>query len=96
MSEEARKAAENVAVKRIVNRIADKSACGKLDCLGDMADAARSGWNAHAEHTAAIREKAMALVERIAEIEEYDHVEYPELVDELTALKAALEETNDK
>lgn len=87
MSEEARKAAENVAVKRIVNRIADKSACGKLDCLGDMADAARSGWNAHAEHTAAIREKSLALVTRLTPSCE---------LTELTALKAALEETNDK
>lgn len=90
MSEEARKAAENVAVKRIVNRIADKSACGKLDCLGDMADAARSGWNAHADHTAAIRLPMYALIQRIEHLCAANNE--PELP-ELTALKAELEKT---
>ncbi len=61
-----------------------------------------AGWNAHAEHTAAIRrEKAVALVAAADKFLVFREVSvsYGELVakkkftEELTALKAALEET---
>ncbi len=50
------------------------------------------GWDAHAEHTAAIRAKADALVVALTEGEDdYDGLVYYEYAAELAALKTALE-----
>lgn len=53
------------------------------------------GQNAHTSHTAAIREKAEALVAKLDEaLADFDGIYRSELSDELTALKAELEKGN--
>lgn len=63
--------------------------CGFTDdCFRYFNRGIDTGWNAHADHTAAIREKALALVEVL---ERWPAGPLDDYRNKLTALKAALE-----
>lgn len=90
MSEEARKARK--AARRLsIEEWAEESRILSIPVeptnRADFMSGFDRGWNAHTSHTAALREKAEALVERIERGEELLGVVYG---DEVTALKAEL------